>query len=73
MKKGHYHIELDSGVCINESILSVTIAKAMARGTKPVECGYICVYGCGQLHPLTDEELAMLSDVELSYVQTVAE
>jgi hypothetical protein len=53
---GHYHIELENGHCINEVCLDIALAKAQARKSPPIEVGYVCVFGCGMLHTLTDTE-----------------
>lgn len=71
--KGHYYIELDSGYTIVESSLSVAVAKAMARPSKPVCAAFVCSYGCGNLHPLTNEDYGTLSETERNYLGTAAE
>jgi len=59
---GHFHIELENGVTINESELSVALAKAKARNSQIAIVGFVCTYGCGLLHELTDEEKELVEE-----------
>lgn len=56
--KEPYIILLDNEDSIIESNLDICIAKAQARTAKPVVAGWLCTYGCGTVHSLTDEEKA---------------
>jgi len=73
MTNGHFHISLDSGTCINETQFDVAVAKAMAiaraeDGSRPVEIGFACTYGCGQLHPIVPADMATLTAEERQWV-----
>ena len=62
---GHYHLELevteeDGPICINNESLPVAIEKAKATGRKVVGYGFVCRFGCGLFHAMTDGELTLL-------------
>lgn len=59
---GHYHIELADGDTINEGRLADTIRLAAATGEAVTGYGFVCAYGCGVLHLLTDAEEAAVRD-----------
>jgi len=59
---GHYHIELESGVSINDGSLSVALKRAKESDpSKIVSIGFVCTYGCGSLHELTLDECDLVS------------
>lgn len=52
---GHYHVEFSNGPIVNDSIEKV--AAAIKRSPCKVKSvGFICTYGCGNIHELTPED-----------------
>ena len=59
----HYYLKMivnGREVTINERTLENTIEKAKAAGGEVTEYGWICGYGCGQLHSLTKADVKAL-------------
>jgi len=82
--EGHFHITLndpelnfdqkddDETLYINEEALSVAIEKAQKDGRKVETVVFICSFGCGMLHPLTEEEKSVVS-AAFPYVKHLTE
>ena len=58
---GHYHVTCADGHVINEPDLITAIREAEEHG-KPGHWSWICSYGCGQEHLLTDVEEKIIQD-----------
>ena len=54
---GHFHLELASGKIVNGTAKQVKTALNKDDYSRVVECGWVCTYGCGLLHPLCDADL----------------
>ena len=65
---GHYHIELESGKVFNGSLRG---AKAfLARDNTAVkDAGLVCTFGCGQLHPLIEDDMRALGLHEVNLLK----
>lgn len=63
--KGHFHAEVvepdeDGDINVNGTLEEVDTA-IQERGLRNRHVGYVCSYGCGELHALYPEELAYLN------------